>query len=187
MEWTKDIYPQFKIGRWTYGKPIVFSWNEGTTLEIGAFCSLALGARILLGGEHRTDWTTTYPFSELWVEGKGILGHPKTRGDVVIGNDVWVGMDSMILSGVKVGDGAVIGARAVVFRDVEPYTIVSGNPAVEIWQRFDDKTITEMLEIKWWNWNDKKIAEYLPLLLSKNIHEFIKKAKESEENNARID
>ncbi|HEX5127349.1 MAG TPA: CatB-related O-acetyltransferase, partial [Rhodocyclaceae bacterium] len=123
-------YPQYSIGRGTYGDDLlVRNWNEGTTLRIGNYCSIAAGVKIYLGGEHRTDWVTTYPFSALWPEAAHIEGHPRSKGDVTIGNDVWIGTEAMILSGVTIGDGAVIGARAVVSRDVPPYAIVAGNPA----------------------------------------------------------
>src|SRR5215210_7735099 len=96
-----------KIGRGTYGKPQVLSWRDGTALEIGAFCSISDNATIMLGGEHRTDWVTTYAFTHFFPEARGFKGHPRTKGDVVIGNDVWVGYEALILSGVRVGNGAV--------------------------------------------------------------------------------
>src|SRR5690242_17207650 len=119
-------YPQYDIGPGTYSVPGYFSvldWHQGSTLKIGAYCSIAYGVKILLGGEHHTDWVTTYPFSELWAEGRPIPGHPTTRGDVIIGIDVWIGLNALITSGVTIGDGAVIAAHAVVSSDVPPYTI----------------------------------------------------------------
>ena len=125
-----EKYPQYKIGRGTYGYPEIFSWNEGATLQIGAFCSIASGVKLFLGGEHRVDWVTTYPFNVLWESGRHITGHPRTKGDVIIGNDVWIGTEAVILSGVRIGDGAVVAARAVVTKDMEPYAIYGGNPAL---------------------------------------------------------
>jgi acetyltransferase-like isoleucine patch superfamily enzyme len=166
-------YPQYEFGEGTYGNPEIQSWGEGATLRIGAYCSIAPGVKILLGGEHRTDWITTYPFSFLWPEGQGISGHPRTRGDVVIGNDVWLASDSLILSGVTIGDGAVIGARAVVTRNVPPYAFAAGVPAKVVGYRFDPETIEQLLQIRWWAWPRTKIAAELPLLCSGDVSGFI--------------
>ncbi len=97
VEYTAQIYPDFKIGRCTYGRPEVLSWGEGTTLEVGAFCSIADGVKIFLGGEHRVDWVTTYPFNFLWERAYSFKGHPASKGDVIIGNDVWIGAESVIM------------------------------------------------------------------------------------------
>jgi chloramphenicol O-acetyltransferase type B len=122
----QEKYSHYEIGRGTYGNPSIRTWQEGTVLKIGSFCSIAVRVYIFLGGEHRVDWTTTYPFSNFWSAASDIEGHPVTRGDVVIGNDVWLGADSMIMSGVTIGDGAVIGAGAVVTKDVPPYSVYAG-------------------------------------------------------------
>lgn len=169
-------YAAHEIGQGTYGTPHVISWDDRTRLRIGKYCSIADGVVILLGGEHRTDWITTYPFSVLWPEAQTIKGHPRTRGDVMIENDVWIGREAMILSGVRIGDGAVIGARSVVTKDVAPYTIVAGNPARVIRQRFSTDQICALLKIAWWNWDKERLQLHLPLLLSENIDEFIKTA-----------
>lgn len=167
-------FPQYRIGRGTYGDLIVRSWKEGATLSIGQFCSIAAGVKIFLGGEHRTDWVTTYPFPILWREQAGhIGGHPKSRGDVTIGNDVWLGTDSVIMSGVTIGDGSVVGARAVVTHDVPAYGIVVGNPARLVRYRFDSHTITRLQAIRWWDWSDERIAHYLPTMLSNDIAVFL--------------
>ena len=110
----------------------------------------------------------------MWKEGKNIAGYPKTKGNVVIGNDVWIGTETIIMSGVIIGDGAVIGARAVVTKNVPPYTIVAGNPAKVVKRRFDDETIQRLLDVKWWSWSDLKIKEALPLLLNDEIDKFLK-------------
>lgn len=170
----QERYPQYHIGRDTYGNPAIHSWGEGATLEIGAFTSIASGVQIFLGGEHRIDWVTTFPFNVLWDEGKEITGHPKTKGDILIGNDVWVATEAIIMSGVTIGDGAVIGARAVVTKNVPPYAIVAGNPAIVVKKRFNNETIQKLLNVKWWSWNDSKIKEALPLLLNNEIDEFLK-------------
>ena len=139
---------QFIIGDFTYGKPRVHHWGENATLQIGKFCSIAENVNIYLGGNHRIDWITTYPFSALtqyFPMAKGIVGHPTTKGNVVIGNDVWIGNGATIMSGVTIGDGAVIGTMAVVAKDVKPYEIVVGNPARLIKKRFNDETIAKLL------------------------------------------
>jgi acetyltransferase-like isoleucine patch superfamily enzyme len=161
-----------EIGDYTYGMPTILFREEGARLKIGKFCSIAGEVTVFLGGNHRTDWVTTYPFSEFpdeWPEAKHITGHPASKGDVVIGNDVWIGIGATIMSGVTIGDGAAIAARAVVTRDVEPYCIVGGNPARLIRKRFDDETIRALLEIRWWDWPVDRMRENLTILMSNNI------------------
>ena len=145
-------YRTYEIGEHTYGHPEVLSWDDKTRLTIGKYCSIAEGVTIILGGGHRVDWVTTYPLSVFFDELGSCEGHPLTKGDLEIGHDVWVGYGATILSGIHIGDGAVIAARAVVTRDVPPYAIVAGNPARIIKYRFDTETIAELLELKWWNW-----------------------------------
>lgn len=169
----QESYPQYQIGKWTYGNPKIRSWGEGATLQIGAFCSIAEGVKIFLGGEHRIEWVTTFPFSVLWESARDIKGHPKTKGDVIIGNDVWLGAEAVILSGVSIGDGAVVGARSVVTGDIPPYGIVAGNPARMVKKRFDDQTIARLLHIRWWDWEDSRIQKALPLLLNADIRMFL--------------
>jgi acetyltransferase-like isoleucine patch superfamily enzyme len=166
-------FAKFAIGDWTYGKPIIYDWGKETKLTIGKFCSLADGVKILLGGEHRMDWVSTYPFVLLFEGAREARGHPSTKGDIVIGNDVWIGSHAIILSGVTIGDGAVIGAGSVVCKDVAPYSIVAGNPARQIRSRFDEVTNQSLLKMAWWNWPIAKIEEALPLILSGDIKLFI--------------
>lgn len=166
-------YSQYEIGEWTYGKPQVLSWNEGTTLKIGRFCSISQNVTILLGGGHRVDWVTTYPFNILFPKAERFSGHPCSKGDVVIGNDVWIGREAMILSGVEIGDGAVVAARSVVTKNVAPYSIVGGNPARHVRFRFTDSQINNLQDIAWWNWPLSRIEEAWPLLLSSDIENFI--------------
>ena len=162
-------YSAFNIGEWTYGRPTVLSHNDGATLKIGKFCSIAGNVTILLGGEHRIDWITTYPFNVFFSEAKHLRGHPATKGDVIINNDVWIGEGAFILSGIHIGNGAVIAAKSVVTKDVEPYTIVGGNPAQKIRKRFPDHVIEELLDIQWWDLPMEKIKESIPLLLSNDV------------------
>jgi len=176
----KQRYPQYTFGKGSYGDDLsVYSWNEGTTLKMGAYCSIAVGVKIFLGGGHRVDWVTTYPFSVFWKSASSITGHPKSKGDVIIGNDVWSGTEAVIMSGVTIGDGAVIGARAVVARDVPPYSIAVGNPARVVKTRFDAKTIDRLLSVKWWDWDESAIEAHMPLLLSGNMDLFLARAEET--------
>lgn len=164
------------IGKYTYGSPRILHWGEDAKLKIGKFCSIAEGTNIFLGGNHRYDWITTYPFSALdgdWPESRGIVGHPATRGDVIIGNDVWIGFGATIMSGVKIGDGAVIGAMSIITRDVSPYSIMVGNPAKEIKKRFNDDVINKLLEIQWWNWPEEKIRKNIGILCSNNLDKLV--------------
>lgn len=168
-------YRRFAIGRFTYGTPEIRFASSGAQLRIGQFCSIANGVKIFLGGEHRTDWVTTYPFPVMLPEGREFRGHPATKGDVVIGNDVWIGDGATILSGVQIGDGAVIGANATVAKNVPPYAIVSGSPAKVVRLRFAEPTIEALLRLKWWDWPLPKITAELPLLLSDRIDEFLER------------
>ena len=170
----KDLGNLVEIGDYTYGKPQIMHWGEDAKLKIGKFCSIADRVTIFLGGNHRLDWITTYPFSALsqeWPEAKDIKGHPRTKGDVIIGNDVWIGFGATIMSGVTIGDGAVIGAMSVVAKNVEPYSIVGGNPIKEIKKRFSENEIEKLLEIKWWNWPLEKIKRNTKILCSNNLKE----------------
>jgi len=162
-------YNEFEIGEWTYGRPKILASNEGATLKIGKFCSIGGDVKILLGSEHRIDWISTYPFNILFEEAKNITGHPTTKGDVIIGNDVWIGENAFILSGIHIENGAVIAAGSVVTKDVEPYTIVGGNPACLLRKRFDNESIRKLLEIEWWNWPLEKIEKNIPHLLSGDV------------------
>ena len=166
-------YPQYRIGRHSYGGLIVRDGGEGAVLSIGDYCSIAEGVKVFTGLEHRADWVTTFPFNVLWPSASQFTGHPKTKGDVVIGNDVWIGTEAVILSGVKIGDGAIVGARAVVSRDVPPYAIVAGNPAKFVKYRFDENLIDALLTIKWWDWDESRIEQAMPYLLNNNVEKFI--------------
>lgn len=143
-------------------------------LKIGKFCSIACGTKFLFNSANHTLGslsTYTFPiFFEEWeLDPKNVADAWDNKGDIVVGNDVWIGFEAVILSGVKIGDGAIIGARAVVTKDVEPYTIVGGVPARPIRKRFDDKTIEELLRIRWWDQDAEKIKENLPAIMSGDI------------------
>lgn len=172
----QERFPEYQFGKGTYaGKLAVLAWGEGATLSIGNYCSIADGVTIFLGGEHRTDWVTTYPFSALWDGARHIAGHPATKGNVTIGSDVWLGQSSVVLSGVTIGHGAVIAAYAVVTKDVPPYAIAAGNPARIIKYRFRSEEIESLLRIAWWNWPEEEIRKSLSDLLSEQIGQFIRK------------
>lgn len=175
---TKDIFKdkKYKIGDYTYGNPSVLFENEDANLTIGKFCSIADNVTIFLGGNHRTDWITTYPFNVLnsyFPEVSHIDGHPATKGGVIIGNDVWVGMNVVIMSGVSVGDGAVIAAGSVVSKNIGDYEIWGGSPSRLLKKRFSEETIKELQELKWWDWEISVIKERISLLCSDNI-DFLK-------------
>lgn len=171
-------YPQYAIGRGSYGDLQVLEFGEGATLRVGAYCSFARGSQVFLGGGHRIDWVTTFPFSALNARFANIEGHPISRGDVSIGNDVWLGREAMVLSGVTIGHGAVIGARALVTRDVPPYAIVAGNPAVLIRHRFDPEIVRRLLAVAWWSWPIERIEAAMPLLLTSDIEAFLSAAED---------
>jgi len=173
-------YPQHQFGCGTYGDFNILAWGEGARLNIGSYTSIADGVSIFLGGEHRTDWVTTFPFSEFWPSARPYRGHPRTRGDVLIGNDVWIGTEAVVLSGVTIGDGAVVGARAVVTRDVAPYSIVAGNPARLVRQRFDEPIARRLLALKWWDWPRARLEKAMPDLLSDDIERFLNRAEAGE-------
>ena len=168
-------YRQYRIGDFTYGRPQISQWNESQSamLTIGRFCSIATGAQILLGGNHRADWPTTYPFPEFFVRHASIGEYESSKGNVNIGNDVWIGMDAMVLSGVTIGDGAVVAARAVCAKDVPPYAIVAGNPARIVRYRFEEDVIAALLKIRWWDWPIEDVHNAVPLLLQTDIGKFI--------------
>lgn len=176
----RQRYPQHRIGKGSYGKPIIHAWDDTTRLTIGAYCSIADGVQIFLGGEHRVDWVSTYPFNAFWPAARDIAGHPASKGDVTIGNDVWLGTEAVILSGVTIGDGAVIGARAVVSKDVPPYAIVAGNPARAVKQRFDDATVARLLAVRWWEWDNDRIERALPLIMGSDVTVFLRAAESGE-------
>jgi acetyltransferase-like isoleucine patch superfamily enzyme len=169
-------YSGYQIGVGTYGWPEIFYSDAGATLKIGNYCSIASGVKILLGGEHHLEYVTTYPFSLLLNEAKNLSGYPHSKGDVIIGNDVWIGQDAMILSGVCIGDGAVVAGRCVVRRDVAPYSVVAGNPARHIKSRFSQEKIDALLKIAWWNWPASELEKAWPLLQSPDVDKFIEYA-----------
>ena len=146
---------------------------DADKLVIGSFCSIGSGAAFIMAGNqgHRNDWVSTFPF--FWMPDIPTFARAENgfqaAGDTVIGNDVWIGSEAVIMPGVCIGHGAVIGTRALVARDVEPYTIVGGNPAKLIRQRFDEARVAMLLEMQWWDWSDVQLQPAMPLLTSGDV------------------
>ena len=167
---------QLTIGPHTYGKPLVVAYPNEPPVRIGAYCSIASDVTIFAGGNHRVDWVSTFPFrAVLGLPGAFSDGHPASKGSVTVGNDVWLGYGATVMSGIEVGDGAVIAAKAVVTQDVAPYSVVAGCPAREIRRRFSPVQISALLEIAWWEWSDSAVQRAIPDLCSADIDGFIDK------------
>lgn len=180
-------YPNLVVGKYSYYSGYYHGHSfedcaryllpeEGADrLVIGSFCSIGSGAAFIMAGNqgHRNEWISTFPFffmpevPEFENAANGYL----PAGDTVIGNDVWIGSEAIIMPGITVGDGAVIGTRALVTKNVEPYAIVGGNPAKTIRKRFDDDSIALLLEMKWWDWPAERLKAAMPLMISGNVAE----------------
>ncbi|MEA5095010.1 Virginiamycin A acetyltransferase [bioreactor metagenome] len=159
----------FEVNNVLYHYPI-----NKDRLIIGKFCSIACGAKfIFTSANHTLKSLSTYPFPiffEEWnLDKKHVISAWDNKGDIVIGNDVWIGYEAVILSGVNIGDGAIIGARAVVTKDVAPYTVVGGIPAKEIKKRFDEETIKKLQQLQWWDWSFDKIKQRLPYIMDGSV------------------
>lgn len=170
---TKSYISQYtEVGDFSYGKPLIrFNRNENESIKIGKFCSIAANVKIFGDGNHNTKWITTYPFTVFLREDfSDIKGYPAYKEKrTKIGNDVWIGENAIVLSGVEVGDSAVIAAGAVVTKDVPAYAIVGGNPAEIIKFRFSKDEIEKLMELKWWDWSVEKIYDAIPILCSESI------------------
>ncbi len=183
--------PSISVGEYTMyndftGDPTHFEKNNvlyhypinHDRLMIGRFCSIACGAKFLFNSaNHTLHSLSTYPFPlffEEWgLDKKNIADSWDNKGDIVIGNDVWIGYEAVILAGVTVGDGAVIGTRAVVTKDVPPYTIVGGIPAKPIRKRFSEDVIARLSELKWWDWPKERIAQNIEAIQSGDIERLV--------------
>lgn len=140
-------------------------------LVFGKFCAIAAETKFIMTGDHKLDSISTYPFPIFghgWESAFNVYDLP-VKGDIIVGNDVWFGYDSLVKNGVKIGDGAIIAARAVVVKDVPPYCIVAGNPAKVVKQRFDDTTVERLIKLAWWNWDIEKINKNLSVICHLNI------------------
>lgn len=188
--------PQIEVGDYTIyndfvADPLLFEKNNvlyhypihREKLIIGKFCSIACGTKFLFNcANHTLKSLSTYTFPlfyEEWeLEKSNITTAWDNKGDIVIGNDVWIGYKAVIMAGVHIGDGAIIAARAVVTKDVPPYTIVGGTPAKEIRKRFDAEIIQQLLLLKWWNWSTDKIRQCLPYIAGGKLNELLAIMKE---------
>ena len=173
----KGRWPVINSNHFSYGKLNIITTGEKALCQYGAFCSFAENIRVMLGGHHMTKYISTFPFGSRETK---IFKHGRTivyRGNVLIGNDVWIGDNVTIMAGVTIGDGAVIGCNTVVTKDVEPYSIVAGNPGKFIRYRFSEEIIEQLLDIKWWDLPLEVIQEIVPYLASVNIVENIAKIK----------
>ena len=145
-------------------------------LIIGKFCSIACGAKFLFNSaNHTLSSLSTYPFplffDEWGLEKRNVAASWDNKGDIVIGNDVWIGYEAVIMAGVTIGDGAIIGARAVVTKDVPPYTVAGGIPAKPIKKRYPEETIAALSELKWWDWPENRIAQNLHTIQAGKLNE----------------
>ena len=183
--------PQIEVGDYTIyndfvANPLLFEKNNvlyhypihREKLIIGKFCSIACGTKFLFNcANHTLKSLSTYTFPlfyEEWeLEKSNITTAWDNKGDIVIGNDVWIGYETVIMAGVHIGDGAIIAARAVVTKDVPPYTIVGGTPAKEIRKRFDAEVIQQLLMLKWWDWSADNIRQCLPYIMEGKINELL--------------
>lgn len=173
----KKSYPNFIIGANCYGLPLIKHQHPEAVLKIGAYCSFAKNVQIFLGGNHRTDWVTNYPFPAFFSEAKHINDYVNSKGDVIIGSDVWLCENSTILSGVTIGPGAVIANGAIVTKDVAPYSIVGGNPAKHIKWRFDTSIREALLNTAWWDYPEDEILSIVDKLCSSDLADFIEYSK----------
>ena len=188
--------PQIEVGDYTIyndfiADPLLFEKNNvlyhypihREKLIIGKFCSIACGTKFLFNcANHTLKSLSTYTFPlfyEEWeLEKSNITTAWDNKGNIVIGNDVWIGYEAVIMAGVHIGDGAIIAARTVVTKDVPPYTIVGGTPAKEIRKRFDAEIIQQLLLLKWWNWSTDKIRQCLPYIAGGKLNELLAIMKE---------
>jgi acetyltransferase-like isoleucine patch superfamily enzyme len=179
--WLRRNYPDadetaVRMGRGSYGNPVALRYvgdrNVGVT--IGQFCSISDQVIFLPGGGHHPEWVSTFPFRIQYdLEGAFEDGQPASKGPITVGNDVWIGRGARILSGVTIGDGAVVGAFSVVAKSVRPYGVVAGAPAIERKRRFTDDQIDALLRIAWWDWPLDHILAAVPKLCAADIDAFI--------------
>jgi virginiamycin A acetyltransferase len=187
--------PNIEIGDYTYyddpvephrfaEKCVLYHFDFiGDRLVIGRFCAIAMGVRFIMNGaNHATSGLSTYPFQIFgngWEKGfdAAAMGEA-SRGDTIVGSDVWIGMEALILPGTRIGDGAIVGAQAVVSGDVPPYAVVVGNPAKIVRRRFDDATIERLLRLRWWDWSAEKITRHVELIRGADIDALERAARE---------
>ncbi|MDR1162681.1 MAG: CatB-related O-acetyltransferase [Candidatus Accumulibacter sp.] len=181
--------PNIEVGEFTYYSGEDFESRVthhyefyGDKLVIGKFCQIAAGVEFIMNGvNHKMNAVSTFPFYILghWAQEQPPLSEMPLKGDTVVGNDVWFGQNATILPGVRVGDGAIIGASAVVASDVAPYTVVAGNPAKPVRKRFDDELIVLLQTFKWWDRPVAEIQKLIPLLNDRNLDRVKREIKEA--------
>ncbi len=147
--------------------------GQGASVHVGKYCGLHYTAVVITGGQHHLDWVSLMHAHD--EDGQWVTRHEDVvdRGPVVIGSDVWVGFEAVIMSGVEIGHGAAVAARAVVTKDVEPYSVVAGNPARHVKYRFDESTREALLRIKWWDWPRQVVAAHRDLIHSREVDTFV--------------
>lgn len=170
----------------------IMSWKDSSRVIIGRYCSIARDCTFVLDANHRPDWVTTSTLVRGLVtpeieQDLHSRGHNNGKGNIFVGNDVWIATQAMILSGVKIGNGAVIMTRAVVTKDVEPYSMVAGNPAKEVRKRFSNEVIAELLRIKWWDWSAARVEKMSQFLWNSDISKFINEANRIESEVKKIE
>jgi acetyltransferase-like isoleucine patch superfamily enzyme len=170
--WEPD--PRVSIGKYTYGikRSVIPILTAGTKIDIGKYCSFAPGV-VLIVGRHRIEKASTYPFKEFFLAGGKTDDEALPPESITIGNDVWIGSRAMIIASVAIGHGAVVGAGAVVTKDVPPYAVVGGSPARILKMRFNADQIRQMLEIAWWDWPEDRIKANVGLFYG-DLDEFIR-------------
>jgi len=150
---------------------------QGDRLIIGKYCAIAHGVTFIMNGaNHRMDGVSTYPFPIFghdWGEHMDLLSNLPSRGDTQVGNDVWIGMDAMVMPGVTIGNGAIIAARAVVAADVPPYSVVAGNPAQVVRERFKPKDVERLLKAAWWHWSAETVSAHVRALMSGDVETIV--------------
>jgi acetyltransferase-like isoleucine patch superfamily enzyme len=164
------------MGRHSYNYGISVIGHESILAgsSIGNFCSISDNLQLIAKGKHMVDWVTTYPFRVKWNMDVP-LNELSPTYPIIIENDVWIASNVKILQGVVIGNGSVIATESFVTSDVQPYSIVGGNPAKVLRYRFTKRQIEQLLQIEWWYWDDEKIRNFVPLLVSNNVDEFIEK------------
>lgn len=180
----KKVY----VGKYTYGfeSTKIYSWGEDIDIQIGRFTSIGAGLKLFCGGNHSTSFVSSYPFGAIYKDSLKInLDKPIvfSNGNISIGNDVWIGRDVTIMSGISVGDGSVIAANSHVVKDVEPYSIYGGNPAKFIRYKFSDEIIEMLLKLQWWNFDINIINKIHHILLEKPDEKTYIKIRNILENN----
>ncbi len=189
-------HPRIKIGDFSYFghlqeledyasylAPFLFPLSPERLL-IGKFCQIAHGVRFITSSaNHDMSGFSTYPFNNFTMQEmstediQALFNVPNRKGDTVIGNDVWIGTEAVVMPGVTIGDGAIVGARAVVVKDVPAYTVVGGNPSRVLRRRFDEPTIEALLEIKWWNWPLEKISANVQAITGADLQALVEAGK----------